>query len=279
VFSLLLPLLLAADAPDLHTQAIDKINAYRRLSGISPVKADPTLSQGCQLHANYLLKNFDAALAGQIDVHDEDPKLPSFTAEGRQAARAAVVSQARGPRDPLLSIDLWMASFYHRIPLLDPNLTRIGVGFANQHENEWFVVIDVKSGKNRPKEITVIRYPTDNQRGVPCIFALGAPEVPNPIPMNGDSRGAGHPITVSFYAGRWAITAASARLTDGAGKEVPAWFSCPEKPAVKGGYGTNSICLIPQLPLQPNAKYTVNAAARVNGREWKRTWSFQTGER
>ena len=214
MYSLLLPLLLApaADASDLNLQAIDKINAYRRLTGLAPVKADPALSKGCQAHAHYLLQNSDAALEGKINVHDEDPKLPGFTAEGRQAARAAVISQMRGPSDPLVGIDLWMASFYHRIPLLDPNLARVGVGFAHQQETEWLAVIDVKTGKVRPKEISVVPYPANNQRGVPCVFALGAPEVPNPIPDNGESSSAGHPITVSFFAPRWTVTAASATL-------------------------------------------------------------------
>lgn len=278
MYSLFLPLLLAAEPADLHVQAIDKINAYRRLGGLPPVKADPTLSKGCQAHADYLLKNFDAALAGKINVHDEDQKLPSFTAEGRQAAHAAVISQMRGPRDPLLGIDLWMASFYHRVPLLDPNLSRVGIGFAHQGETEWFAVIDVKSGKVRPKETTVVRYPTDGQKGIPLVFALGAPEMPNPIPANGSSRAAGHPITVSFFAPRPTVTAATARLIDDSGKEVPSWFSSPEKPAVKG-FGSNTICLIPQAPLQPNATYTVDAAARVNGRPWKSRWSFHTGPR
>src|SRR5277367_345510 len=44
------------------------------------------LSRPCQEHAEYLLKNFDAAFAAQINVHDEDPKLPGYSEAGRKAA-------------------------------------------------------------------------------------------------------------------------------------------------------------------------------------------------
>jgi len=282
VFSLVFPLWLAlagAGPRDVDASALERINAYRKLANLPAVTLDPALSRLCQEHADYLLKNFDAAFAGQINVHDEDPKLPGYSEAGRKAARASVVSQSRGAGDPLLGIDVWLASFYHRVPLLDPGLARIGIGFARQADGGCFVVVDTKSGKVRPKDDWIVSYPVNKQRKVPCVFCLGFPELPNPLPENGESKKAGHPITVSFFMDRLALTAVTAVLKDDDGNEIPIWLSTPEKPAVKN-YGKNTICLIPQAPLQPNTTYRVTVAAQYrSNKQWTDTWTFTTAER
>jgi Cysteine-rich secretory protein family len=272
-------LVLAGVGPkDTGASALERINAYRAVVNLPPVTLDPALSRSCQEHADYLLKNFDAAFTGQINVHDEDPKLPGYSDAGRKAARASVISQARGAGDPLLGIDVWLASFYHRTPLLDPGLAKVGIGFVREADGSCFVVVDTKSGKIRPKDDWIVCYPTHNQRKVPCVFCLGFPELPNPLPDNGASDKAGHPITISFFMENPALTAARAVLKDDDGKEVPIWLSSPEKPAVKN-YGKNTICLIPQVPLRPQTTYTVTLSVRYKGKPWTDTWKFTTGDR
>jgi hypothetical protein len=110
------------------------------------------------------------------------------------------------------------------------------------------------------------------------VYNFGHPEVPNPIPGNGDSKDAGHPITVTFFGPhfRLPIRNAGATLTDDAGHDVAVWLSSPEKPAIRG-FEFNTICLIPQTPLQPNTTYSVKVSALVNNRPWSSTWSFRTG--
>lgn len=274
-FLLALP---AADAKDFPAQALTKINAYRELIGLGPVKLDADLSAACQAHAQYLMKNRDAAFQNKINVHDEDPKLPGFSEAGKRAARASVISQASGG-EPLVGIDAWMASFYHRIPFLDPTLARVGVGLV-ENGRDWAFVLDTGSGKEKPKPvITVVAYPVNTQQKVPRQFSFGAPEFPNPIPNNGETAKAGHPITVTFFHERTIpIQGVTAHLQDGNGKDVPLWISWPERPAVKN-YGKNSICLIPQAPLEQNMPYTVEVKATINGRPWQKSWTFYTGTR
>lgn len=281
MLSLAIPLwlvLVGAGPRDLDAVALDRLNAYRKLASLPPVTLDPALSGPCRAHADYLSKNFDAAFAGQINVHDEDPKLPGYSEVGRKAARASVVSQSRGGGDPLLGLDVWLASFYHRVPLLDPGLTRVGIASLRQADGGCFVIVDTKTGKSRPKDDWIVTYPVNKQRQVPCVFCMGFPEVPNPLPRNGASKDAGHPITVSFFMDKPALTGVTGVLKDEDGKEIPVWLSSPEKPAVKN-YGSNTICLIPRAPLQPNSTYTVTVAAQFRGKRWTDTWKFTTGDR
>lgn len=282
MLSLVLPfcaLVAGAEPADIDGRALERINAYRKQADLPPVAIDPALSKACQAHADYLIQNYDAAFAGKLNVHDEDPKLPGFSELGKRAAKASVISQSFGRGDPLLGIDLWMASFYHRIPLLDPGLTKIGVGFARREkDNGCFVVVDKTGGKSRPKQGRVVVYPVPDQKNVQRLFCYGFPEIPNPLPNNGDSKKAGHPITVTFFLDKVAVTGATASLKDEEGKDVPVWLSWAEKPAVRG-YAGSSICLIPKAPLQANTTYTVTAACKNAGKDWKDTWKFTTGEK
>jgi hypothetical protein len=281
--SLLLPCLLlipTADLSDYEAGALRSLNAYRKVAGIGEVTVDPELSQSCRVHARYLLQNFDLSFVQKLNVHDEDPKLPGFSEEGRKAARASVVAQMVGDGNPLVSLDAWMASFYHRVPLLEPNLTRVGIALERDVEkHRWILVLDKSRGIGPRTGATAICYPVDGQKGVPLLFSMGAPEVPNPIPNNGDSRKTGHPITVSIYQQAMpSIKNVTARLHDADGKPVDTWVSWQEKPAVKG-YGGNTLCVVPKAPLTAKASYTVHVEATINGKEWGRTWSFTTGER
>jgi hypothetical protein len=277
VLSILLALP-AADATDFPAQAVKKINAYREIIGVPPVKLDVDLSASCLAHAQYLMQNRAVAFQNKINVHDEDPKLPGFSEAGKRAAKASVISQATGG-EPLVGIDAWMASFYHRIPFLDPTVSRVGVGLV-QNGRDWAFVLDTASGKIPPKPaITVVCYPVNTQQKVPRQFSLGAPEVPNPIPNNGDSAKAGHPITVTFFHERAVpIKDVSATLTDSDGKEVPLWISWPDRPAVKN-HGKNTICMIPQKALDQNMPYTVKVRATVNNHDWQKEWNFYAGTR
>jgi hypothetical protein len=41
----------------------------------------------------------------------------------------------------------------------------------------------------------------------------------------------------------------------------------------------NAVCLIPKDMLKADASYTVTVTARVDGKEWKRSWGFRTGRK
>src|SRR5262249_4156893 len=148
--------------------------------------------------------------------------LKGYTKEGAKAAKASVIHFI----PPSRAASEWLASFYHRVPLLMPQLTEVGIGYDTDKKN-WVALIDCISGmKFRPTTRTVVYFPEDKQTDVPVRFQS---ELPSPLPA-GHSGAAGYPITVTFTT-QQKVTKVEFSVRDGAGKDVPVYLSTPEKPA------------------------------------------------
>lgn len=277
VGTLALSMSLAADPPRAPVPAdaqkvIARINELRKLAGLEPVSYDAEASAACNKHAKYLVAH-DAEIWAKdpLDAHGEKESHSDFSEEGKKAARSSVISW----REPLPAIDAWFSGIFHRVQFLDPRLKTVAIG--RQAGTKWGVVslVDVESGVDRKQaweKSLVMVWPVDKQRGVP--LELGN-EVPSPIPDDPDRKG-GYPVTASF-APSAKVTEAKGSLRLGNGKEVAAWFSSPEKPA-DARYQRNSLCLITKEALSANATYSVTMEAKVDGEDWKRTWTFTTGK-
>jgi uncharacterized protein YkwD len=252
------------DAP-LQSEAsrllVEKINAVRRLAGLQSVELDEALSRACRLHAHYLVTNRAHPKAHGLDAHVEREELPSYTAEGN---KAAMVSNIFWGRDVAGAVDLWMGGLYHRIPLLRPNLKRIGLGYE-----AGVVVLDVLSGVVG-SDLDSVAYPADGQANVPTEFGF---DMPDPLPK-GAPRKAGYPITLRFPLVA-KIEGVEAALIDSEGTKVEFHFSDPERPATSFPQ-QSTICLIPAKPLATNTTYKVSIKANVDGREVYKSWSFIT---
>jgi uncharacterized protein YkwD len=276
-------------------QILNRVNAFRKLAGLPPVTVDPNLSQGCVSHANYLLLHQGELSGKGLNPHEESSGSAGFTEAGRRAARSAVISMSRGfvrTGWPASAVDLWMATFFHRIPILNPALKRIGIGYTAEGGTGFrHVVMDVHQGvawspRQRGQPIDPVLFPADQQEGVPLLFAFGTPEVPNPIPHGGDRAHSGYPVTVTF-PGRSALGNATAVLhlaspgkrADSSASEIPVWLSTPQQPALDSVRQGNTICLIPKAPLMPGTTYRVTVQATVGGRSWEKTWSFATASK
>jgi uncharacterized protein YkwD len=267
--TLLLLTLTCCQSQDLETRTVEKINDYRHSAGLGAVTLDPALSKGCEAHAQYLAQNAHGAALATLNWYEEDAKLPAYTEEG---ARAGKVSQIRilGEAPPVV-VEQWMATLYHRTFLLDPDLKRVGLGYARDRRGRWTSVLDLTSGKG---EESVRIYPVENQKDVP--LAYPGREVPDPTPQtkNIDQPG-GYPITVTFPPGV-PVKEVAATLRDGGRRDLDIWLSTPEKPAFTPGHQRNTVCLIAKEPLHAVTTYTVTVSARLAGRAWKRAWSFTT---
>jgi len=261
-------------AGSLAPQALAYVNQFRQHAGLPAVVLDADLSRACRKHVNYLVQNYDHPKVKGLGAHEEDDALPGFSEEGRRAGKASVITQ--GFNYPLSSIDSWMATLYHRLPLLDPRLVRIGASSAHGPRMGWVSVLDASTGKSPGNFQKPVIYPVDGQRDVPLAFPAGG-EVPDPIPDDKDGR-AGYPITVTFPSGKKLVNAAGS-VQDGQGRNVPVWFSSPEKPANPNfvRHQANTICMIAQDPLQANTVYRVRVQVNVDGQPWEKAWSFTTG--
>lgn len=262
----------AASDDELGAALCKRLNEFRRAMGMVEVEYDPKLSPACKAHADYLEANPDLE---EGSSHTEDPKRPNYSEAGKKCAERALIAFVK---DPATAMDSFLATFYHRIPLLDPQLPRIGLGVASKRDEKVWVVIDVgtRNYRTRSKNYPIL-FPYPDQHNVPRHFSLGGVEWPDPRPDR--SAKPGYPITISGDALGWLPGEASVVLQKD-GKEVPCWLFTPERPAVKTHPHQESVCLLPKQALLPSSKYTVIAKCKMIGiektPEWTRTWSFTT---
>ncbi len=248
----------------------DHINGFRKTAGLAPVVLDADLSRSCQAHADYLVRH-DARMWGgrdRLDPHDERPEMEGYSDEGRKAARSSIIAWV----EPKRAIDNHMEGHFHRVPLLNPDLKKVGVGVARGGKYGWACVIDVNRGTgSTPDRPECVPWPADGQLEVPTHYYL---EMPDPIPMTKDKK-AGNPVTVTF-APVCKVAGARATFLEGPKKKpVEFWMSTPEAPA-DPIYQRNTIALFPKQPLSLKTVYTVTVECTINGKPWSKTWSFTT---
>jgi uncharacterized protein YkwD len=134
-----------AQQKELAERVLERVNTVRKKAGLAAVALDEKLSEGCLLHSRYLVTNADHPALKGLGVHNEDPSLPNATPEGAKAARASVIAWSS---DPVECVDGWINSLYHRVPLLAPELKRIGFGSLPDRKNsQWFSVLDAGNGR------------------------------------------------------------------------------------------------------------------------------------
>jgi Cysteine-rich secretory protein family len=252
-----------AESPD--EQALRLLNHYRQLAGLTPVKLDRKLSAGCMEHANYMVQNQGTDAMVGLNPHTQRPNLPGASAAGAACAKAADLFP--GVSDLGVAIDAWMAGMYHRRPMLDPQLERIGVGYARLPDGMLMAALRFENATLR-RGGWPVAYPADDQTDVPLEYGT---EFPNPIPNHGTG---GYAITLQFPPFD-KVTGVSAKLTEAAGKPIEFFLSDPEHPATSfGQFGV--VCLIPKQSLQPQHAYSVQIDATWKGKPGRWTWSFST---
>lgn len=250
--------------PDVR-RCLALINEARKASGLDAVKLSNELSAGCQKHARYLAVNAGNPLTAGLKAHEEHKELKDYSEEGAKSAAVAVIHSL----PPSLAARDWLASFYHRVPLFDPALKEVGVGY-HVHNNEWACALDCLTGASGKRAKDVVFYPDDQQGNVPLKFGN---EVPRAVPAEhkGD---AGFPITIQFVGGQQ-VTQAEVKLTGPKDAAVPVYLSTPEAPATAFPQ-SNTICAIPRQPLARGTTYTVEVRCTVEGKPFTRTWKFTT---
>ncbi len=255
-----------------------RLNRLRRSAGLPPVPLDAERSKACFSHAHYLVRNVSNNPA--LNWNEEKTDLSGYTKEGATLARTASIQGGGGPFEAIAGLT---DSLISRQLLLDPHLHDLGLGYTPFSLGGWVWVIDLhrippRTGGDMGGAEKEYFYPAPDQENVPLNYPPN--EVPSPIPTrSAEERGneggmAGYAITVLFGP-RIPVTAATAKLVDDKGAEVDGWLSTPQKPAI-AGYPQRSLCFLPKSPLRPDTRYTATFQAEVNGKPWRRTWSFTT---
>ena len=132
------------DAAALQAKVLERVNEVRRQAGLKGVEMDAALSRGCQAHARYLVANDGRPALEKLGAQNEDRTAPGATAEGAKAGKASILLTVGDPSD---AVEGWMRTFFHRLPILAPELQKIGFGCAQYPNEAWSCVMDVQSGK------------------------------------------------------------------------------------------------------------------------------------
>jgi hypothetical protein len=248
----------------IEQEALDVVNRYRALAGVSSIGHDTSLGPGCVDHANYLWINRGKGEVAGLRAHEQVPSLPGASSAGARCGKAAVIHFAAPSASA--AVDAWMGTLYHRAPILSPYVDRIAIGAAGDARKAVAMMFAIR----RVDHGWPVAFPADGQHDVPTKFV---PEVPNPIPS---SATAGYPFTLQFPIGDKLVDVAATFL-DGDGNAVPFYLSSPEKPASASHAQRGLVGVIPQRPLRAATRYTVTVAATWRGRRDTWTSTFTTG--
>lgn len=254
------------NSKDEITIALNKLNYYRHLAGLDSVKLSDKLSDGCNKHAKYLVKNKNSPKVKGLEAHKEYKTLAGFSKEGMAAGKNSVIHYVK----PTEAISGWINTFYHRVPLLQPNLKEIGIGYCSIDTAYPVSIIDCITGLKGECTKEIVFYPNEKQKNVPTTMG---PEIPHPAGKEGEY---GFPITVFFT--KWQkIKKVTFRLSSATEKSIECFVSSPEKPATSFDQW-NTICVIPKKKLKNNTEYTVDLTCLVDEKPFTKTYKFCTGQ-
>ena len=263
---------------------LQALNAYRALAGLSPVVTDTTWSNACLGHLRYLdtlsTEEYNGAC---VLIHDEpDSTNPHYAPMHEQAAQGALLACERSETGQLSlgrAVDRWINSLYHRLPLLDPGLVRVGAatygGFVCLHYESGTLPLDA------PQRVV---WPPSGTADVPRGFAgreRPCPTVPgNPHGTAAEQcPSAGFIITSTWYGASEGFVAAETQTppelqlaNDGQNVPLLAWYAdgvSGHDPA--SGLIPHTVAWVPASPLASGT----SLRAQLTGF----SWTFRTGSR
>jgi hypothetical protein len=282
--------LMGGDVP----AGIAHLNVFRALVGASTVTLDAASSTGCEGHLAYLVE--EQTKTGQVMLtHDESDHANSHYSvaneqAGMQSDLAYGQDSRNGPQSLANAVDLWMNGLYHRRPLLDPGLVKVGAA-----SNSGYNCLNYRAPGNTVVVIapSPTLFPPNGTTDVPRTFVGSegpCPTTPSDPLAGGTCPAGGFIPSATFYnwgtAQKGAIDAVSgATLTDvtsGTGTTIPllAYYAggvSGHDPAP--GYVPDEIALVPMASLAAGRKLRVDIAAVVKGMPTTLSWTFTTGTR
>lgn len=257
---------------------LNALTSFRRaahthpwLSNLPTVRVEASLVAGARAHAQYLALHPEQ-LVRWPDMHEQYADREGFSPEGAWAGSHSVI--VPGVTAPVAALDQWMGTFFHRLPLLDPGLLRVGWALE-----QGVAVLDTGSIVRAFDTGWEVVWPPDGRKDVPRRFV---PELPSPVPGLDQGKW-GYPITLQMGPrANQSQPEVVMTLREGAvdGREVECLFSSPQAPGNPALVPGLAWCLIPTEALQPGTTYHVQAELRSGELAAGGTtmqWSFRTG--
>ncbi len=248
--------------------ALESINLYRSWLGIAPLKIDPNLQAASEGHANYYRQNYgDPNLAG-MGLHQQTPGKPGFTGASMQdranaAGYKGYVNENVGLSGSMIwSTDWFIGTINHRLTLLDPRYTHIGMAAVDEGDIKFEVINLGATEWTDESEPEWAAWPPNNTTGVGLSFSG---EAPNPFP--GASFPTGYPITLTYH-GPGELSLQSATVTAN-GQRVESFSSVGS-----GWLSSKTAQIATSTPMQNGTTYEVSATGTANGEPFIKSWSF-----
>ncbi len=262
---------------DAQSKAFQLLNDLRAQLGAAPVGQDLSIAKAAQNHADFYVQHKGSYTKNNLNPHAEDASFGAgFTGKNHgQRMKAAGFSGPPGAEIMAFSggvsgaINGWLATLYHRIPLLSPRSALMGFGMA-QSGGARTEVMDF-SPRGAQQDDPIIVYPWPGQVMVPRSWNGG--ESPQPkVPPSGYPSGPMITATMPSPA----QFGDEHRLLDPEGTEIPhMWLTPANDPAMKTFAGT-SVALYAHAPLAADTTYTVHLPLKLGAEEHTLIWRFTT---
>ena len=241
-------------------------NGYRLALGVPALELDAALSAACSAHAQYLLRNPGSP------SNEEDPALPGFTPQGRDAALNSCVNHEAAAFAPAY----FLTMLYHETCLIQPVARR--AGFAGLPGQCLMDGLRDESGQVPYRWPLPVPAPWQTLAWTAC----PGPERPSPVP-EGSTTGVGPPVLLMFDPGEVPRTSevrgALVRLNQGRREPQAVWLSSPDKPANPAqAANKNCIALIPRTALRPGSEYEADIRYLLDGKPCRARWRFFTAK-
>lgn len=283
------------------------------LAPLSVCELDAESSFACEAHTNYVDNHRELAQKPGPEIHEEDPAHDDFTRRGQLAGGGNIVTSnaERGAEFARDTVDLWFGTPYHRFPMLEPNIKRIGYAFKSSADFS-VAVLDMHSLAEPYDPATAPRFilwPPPGSTGIPTNFP--APESPNPLEDQPEDQKdvtkCGYPISLQLQS-QLAVRVADSSIElyesrkggkpptqhflsekgDGAvfrawterckPEPIPIWVHTPKVPLNKKLDLRDVVFCLPKEGLEKGKQYQVRVKLLLGAADpLTFVWEFQTG--
>ena len=252
----------SAAARELLAQA----NALRASAGLPPMTLDPRLCWAAARHSEYQRRNNvfgHGQSAGSPGYFGGDPQERAVACGFGEGVYEGVHLGPTSARGALKSL---FYAPYHRMAFLQPGAVAFGGGAAGE-------IVTALSAASETS--AVVTWPAPGQKNVPLEWE--GEEIPNPLRLHSVKPGSVVGTVVSFShftPQNEPIRVSCAAIFDESGEAVPFYINTPQNDDEL----TDTVFLIPKMPLKPGALYTVSVRAygATDGNALHRQWSFTT---
>ncbi len=236
-----------------------RLNRVRAGMNLPPVRLDREASRHALLHLNYCSVNGG-------NPHMEEKGRRGYTKEGASAGINSI-GWMGGNAGVVSVIDGQLASLLHRMDLIDPRKTAIGI--ATGSDRVW---IHVECGKYRKWE----DQPPSIFPGPDGKWPVGVYAVDNPDPRpKGEKQATGIPVTVAWFGEEDGVLSVKAELF-ASRRKVPCLANYSGRHDLKSNAPKARAVLMARSPLS-SGTYEVRVQWKQHGEERELNHRFRIG--